>query len=254
MIKEDFEDNYFWIELIRPDGKRVQVKYAKAREKFDDDYAVVRAFYPHDGWGNYTFYGIVDKKFRTVIPFKMWKNVEYISDNQYLVRDIDNLRNYTYHIDLNTKKCVSMFGGYKKINDHLLIVEMNNYPNNYEMLKGLYDMRDQKVISNFFHEIHDFEIVHGKKVAFAKRKILKDIKKYPYQNVYPMEALCYIDEYGDIVSPVYYSFHDDYLKTSHEEYLSLSKDNFEQFIENEECNILKHSKYDKVRERLKSKI
>ena len=72
MIKEDFEDNYFWIELIRPDGKRVQVKYAKAREKFDDDYAVVRAFYPHDGWGNYTFYGIVDKKFRTVIPFKMF--------------------------------------------------------------------------------------------------------------------------------------------------------------------------------------
>ncbi len=241
-------EELFKIELLKANNKKEKLYYLKKNEKFTGDYAIVRAFSKNKDLLN-TWKGVIDKEFNTIINFKPWNKIELLPNNQLLLQEMNNSsmkrRIFTYHIDLNTRKAIYLFGNYKKINEELLIIELfnNSQKDCSSNLKGfaLYDVKKGCLTSNIFHEIGKFEVINNKEVALAKRNLINN-SNCPY----PLEVLCYIDKEGEICSNVYSSFRNKFVE--------ISKDNFEKFIENEESQIKKTPNHSEVLIKLKRKI
>ena len=224
--KEDY--NRFQLILNKPDGTFETLFYQKQNEKFNrDGYAVVRAYSKDKKYANQTWYGVIDKNFQTIIPFRLWDRIDLHLGNQVIVQESfyrkDSLypftRTYHYYIYDGKIALANVFGKSKKIDEDLLLVEDSYDSVQHIFLYSLYNIALQKVVSNSFYKIGDAIEKDSRKIFPASRKLMN-------HNVYlhSVEVFCYIDEKGNIVSNVYNPIDDCYEE--------ITREMFDSYIEN----------------------
>ena len=191
-MKKTEVDDFFKIILEKPNHEKEEITYRKINEKFNGDYAIVKAYSKDNRYANHIWMGIINKNFETIIPFRLWK-LEMI-DNNVLAQESKNI---THHIRLNKDKIdyVSKIGKYEKVTNDVIKTESE------DKFIYLYNLKTGNRISSLFTEIGKFQEVDGELVAYAK-------KKFPVDEVYriPMEFKCYIDINGEPWSDTYNPF------------------------------------------------
>ena len=235
-------DDFFKVELVRPNGEQENIFYRKEKEKFVGDYAIVKAFSKDPKYANQVWSGIINRNFETVWNFELGTRIEVFPENHFLIFNHDYCRNIRLAKinDQDEVKVLGVMGSYKRRVDEDVIVVASSTFSDYI---ALYDVLKNKVISNWFTEIGEFQKLDGKEVALARRRL------NPPENanlLYPLDVMCYIDNYGKIYSLVYNPITQDYEKV-------LSND-FGIFISDLEAKILIYEPTSKVEQHLKRKL
>ncbi len=205
MSSSEINQEFFKIELVKPNQECEILHYRKKYEKFQGDYAIVKAYSKDIRYANQCFYGIVDREYQTVFPFYLWKKVE-LFENQILAvpnRLVDESCNgkqvWHYQISNGKSHFVHFIGPYQKVNERIVITEDLDHEDGDQRFVYLYDVLAGKKVSNVFSDIGSFELVDGKRVAVAKL----DLGKLNSIFKNPMVVMCYIDLAGNICSFVY---------------------------------------------------
>ena len=240
MEKEEF----FKVGLIKQNEEKETVFYRKEKEKFIGDYAIVKAFSKDPKYANQVWNGIINRNFEIVWNFELGTKIERFPENHFLIYNHDYCRNVRLAKinDQDGARVLGVVGSYKKRVDENVIVVASNIFSDYNYI-ALYDVLKNKIISNWFTEIGEFQKVDGKEVALARRRL------NPPENanlLYPLDVMCYIDKEGEICSLVYNPITQDYEKV-------LSND-FGIFISDLEAKILIYEPSEEVEQHLKRKL
>lgn len=223
------EDSYcFPLILNRPDGTFETLLYRKQNEKFNKDgYAVVRAYSKDKKYANQIWYGVIDKNFQTIIPFRLWDKIDLYLGNQVIVQESFYQKNslypftrtYHYWIYDGMVGLVNTFGKSKKIDEELLLVENEYDAIQHKFLYSLYNIALKKVVSNSFSQVKEVVDKNGRKIFPVSRELINH-NRY----LHTLEVFCCIDELGNIVSLVYNPIDDCYDE--------VTKEGFESYIKN----------------------
>lgn len=163
-----------------------------------------------------TLLGVLDKKLKTIIPFKeIYENIDILPNYNFIVtlkNDINNIdsigtKSIHYKYEDEELKEVNKLPGryYIKLDNDKLLINCNNQKEQYQ---AIYDTSKGKIISNKFTAIKDFELLENcnEKVALATKEI----------NIGRETAIisCYINLNGEIVTPLYNSLNNEFINTN----------------------------------------
>ena len=198
MQDKELDSRFYPIILIKPNQEWEKVYYKKESEKFQGDYAIVKAYSKELKYANHVWYGIINRNYQTVLPFKLWNKIEriennfFVEDNSYQkTNPFPHRRTYHYTLNQNHLNLVKVMGNYQKITSQVLCIENENH------LFQLYDLKKQQVLSNSFSSFST-EIKENKIVLYATRELV-----LPPIFLKQIELSCYIDLDGNMISPVY---------------------------------------------------
>lgn len=203
-MKKIEKEEFFKVILEKTNGELEEKIYRKINEKFNGDYAVVKAYSKDNKYANHTWMGVINKNFETIVPFRLW-NIELIGNN-ILAQESKRI---THHMKINKDRVeyIKTIGKYEKVTDDIIVTkDQENYFYLYKLSIG-------KRISSLFTEIGEFVEVEGDLIAYAK-------KRFPIEDIYriPMEMKCYIDINGDPWSDTYIPFNNRYRYFTKEEF------------------------------------
>ena len=192
-------ENFFEITLIKPNNTFEKIKYKKECEKFIEDFAIVKAYSKDIKYSNHTWYGIINKNYETIVPFKIRDKVDLFK-TQVLLQESTLDKDCTKHLDLTNQKeeLINVIGKYKKVNDEVVITE---FPRKYNSGVFLYNVLKGEVVSNLFDEIGPFQEINGKYLALTTRSLKQTGWDMLFNKNFNFPKVrCYIDLNGNIIS------------------------------------------------------